>query len=337
MTVEKSQKTLLFVAMAFPSFVREDVEILQKKYSVSVFHYRPSKKFFSNVYQQIRLLIWLLTHLRAHGVFVWFADYHAFLPILFARWKKIPSFLVLGGYDTTFIPELRYGVFSNPIRTGCARFGITHAQFLFPPTEALTKRVQIHVSRILGNIVPVPFGFDPDQWDCDTAKENLVLTVGLIDTLERVRIKGWDLFIESAKRLPNVQFMAIGISREIASLLEIPPNLILLPPLPRTALRKYYSRAKVYAQFSLSEGMPNTLCEAMLCECIPVGSPVGGIPEVIGKTGIVLQERSIEQAVQGIQRALKRSKKAGEKARARVLTQYPLHKREQTLLQWIRL
>lgn len=335
MTMRPPQKTLLFIAMAFPSFVREDLAILQKKYSLSVFHYRASKKFLPNVYEQIRLLQWLIKHFHAHGVFVWFADYHAFLPIVFARWKKISSFLILGGYDTTFIPEIRYGVFSNPIRTCCAKWSIKHAQFLFPPTNALVKKLPRHVSKIFGKIVQLPFGFDSREWYCDTPKENHVLTVAFIDNQKRAQIKGWDLFFETAKRLPHIPFTAIGISTQATLFSDIPPNVTLLPPLPREALRKYYSQAKVYAQFSLSEGMPNSLCEAMLCECIPVGTPVGGIPEVIGKTGIVLQERSVEQAVQGIQKALKKSKKAGKNARQQILTHYPIHRREQELFRWI--
>lgn len=337
MRLKNSPKTLLFIAMGFPSFVREDLTILQKYYRVSVFHYHPSRKFLSNFYQQIRLFLWLLKHFRAKGVFVWFADYHAFLPILFAKWRKIPSFLVLAGYDTTFIPEIPYGVFSNPIRTFCAKWSIKHAQFLFPATEALIKRVKKHVSKIQGEIVPIPFGFDSEKWYCDTPKENQVLTVGLIDTWERACIKGWDLFIETAKRLPEVQFIGIGISPQVKQFFDISPNVILLPPLPREALRKYYSKAKIYAQFSISEGMPNSLCEAMLCECIPVGTAVGGIPEVIGKTGIVLKERTIEHAVEGIKMALKKSKKAGKDARKQILNHYPLSRREQAFSKWIQL
>ena len=56
MTVEKSQKTLLFVAMAFPSFVRENVETLQIfRFYIPILAF---KKIFSNVYKQIWLKNW---------------------------------------------------------------------------------------------------------------------------------------------------------------------------------------------------------------------------------------------------------------------------------------
>jgi glycosyltransferase involved in cell wall biosynthesis len=56
----------------------------------------------------------------------------------------------------------------------------------------------------------------------------------------------------------------------------------------------------VYAQFSITEGLPNVVCEAMLAGCIPVGSNVGGIPELIETTGILINERSPEIAKKAI-------------------------------------
>lgn len=53
----------------------------------------------------------------------------------------------------------------------------------------------------------------------------------------------------------------------------------------------------------MSEGLPNTLCEAMLCGCIPVGSEVNGIPLAIGETGFVIKKKDIREAKDAILKA----------------------------------
>ena len=58
-------------------------------------------------------------------------------------------------------------------------------------------------------------------------------------------------------------------------------NVSLLPALDRKDLVTHYNTTSIYAQLSRSEGLPNVLCEAMLCGCIPVGSPVFGIPKAV--------------------------------------------------------
>jgi len=70
-------------------------------------------------------------------------------------------------------------------------------------------------------------------------------------------------------------------------------------------LNEKYNQAKVFVQASITEGMPNTLSEAMLLECIPVGSNINGIPDAIGETGIIIKHRKVEELEIGINKALK--------------------------------
>jgi glycosyltransferase involved in cell wall biosynthesis len=104
-------------------------------------------------------------------------------------------------------------------------------------------------------------------------------------------VKGLDRFRELATYLPEFEFIIIGATEKVKSYFEpIPPNLNLLPSQQFDQISRYYSEGSFYAQLSRSEGLPNALCEAMLCGCIPVGTNVGDIQITIGNTGITIDD-----------------------------------------------
>jgi len=103
-------------------------------------------------------------------------------------------------------------------------------------------------------------------------------------------------------------------------------NLQILEYLNQSSLKKIYEKAKIIVHPSLSEGMPNVLCEAMLHKCIPVGSNVNGIPLAIGDTGVVIMKGDVNMLVNGIKKAL--TMKTGDKARQRILDNFNYERRE---------
>ncbi len=62
----------------------------------------------------------------------------------------------------------------------------------------------------------------------------------------------------------------------------------------RTDLREIYSSLDIFLITSLTEGMPNTVLEAMALEVPVVATDVGGVPELMGngKTGILCKTKS---------------------------------------------
>ena len=67
--------------------------------------------------------------------------------------------------------------------------------------------------------------------------------------------------------------------------------MILIPKITQRELINYFSMSRFYLQLSFSEGFGNALCEAMLCECVPIGSNVGAIPFIINDTGFILKKK----------------------------------------------
>lgn len=323
---------VLFIHQGFSTFIKKDYDLLKKHFEILDFYYPPSKKFGASFQNQFKLFLWLLTHInKANTIFVWFADYHSLLPILFSKIYGKKSLLVVAGYDVAAIPELNYGSFSKPIRAFFAAYAIKYSNFLLPVDQSLAILAKERVKNIKGKIAVIPFGFDASYWFSNSQKEKTVLTVAMIDNFQRIKIKGIDFFTRVAAKLPDYHFMLIGITDHAQKLLDCPNNVELIGKLPLDQLREYYSRAKVYAQFSLSEGLPNVICEAMLCECIPVGSGVGGIPTSIGDCGFILEERDVDKAVELVRKAMNAPASLAKKARQRIIEFFTPEQREEKI------
>ena len=101
-------------------------------------------------------------------------------------------------------------------------------------------------------------------------------------------------------------------------------------------LARRYAAAAVYVQASTHEGFGMTVAEAMLAGCVPVVTPVGALPEVVGDTGVVVADPTAEAVADGVRKALALGPDARRQARARVLEQFTLERREHGLLATVR-
>jgi len=133
-------------------------------------------------------------------------------------------------------------------------------------------------------------GYDTNKWQITNKKriENSFLTVTFaLDEVGYFR-KGIDLIVYLAKAFPKYHFTIVG---KVFLKETCPKNIHLIDNIPQAALLEIYNKHQYYLQLSMFEGFPNALCEAMLCGCIPIGSNVAGIPDIIGKQGYILKEK----------------------------------------------
>jgi glycosyltransferase involved in cell wall biosynthesis len=149
--------------------------------------------------------------------------------------------------------------------------------------------------------------------------------------------KGIDKIFDAARKLPDVPFQVVGIREPLLTQIrrEIPPNVEVIEYIPRDGILPFLQRAKVYCQPSFTEGLPNALCEAMLCECVPVGTIAGGIPTAIGTAGFLVPYQDQEALVNGLRSALDAPPAMGKAARDRILREFTLPRREAALAEVI--
>lgn len=323
---------IFFVGDVTDSFIKRDYEILKNYFDVNVIQL-PKKRI-----GWLKYIFILARNVKQCDLtFSWFADIYAMVAVFFSKLFGIKSIVVVGGSDAAYVPELKYGAFTK-IKTKIPAIYVYKSVDKVLVVDLALKEDIIKNAKVSGsNIEYLPTGYDSDYWKPKIKKENIVLTVAPIDDIKRIKLKGLDTFVKAARQIQEAKLIVVGIKAEAKSNLEkiSSKNVELVEYLPETELIKYYQMAKVYCQLSYREGLPNSLCEAMLCECIPVGTDVQGVRTAIGDAGFYVNYGNLKATVDMIKKALALKDNLGKKARDRIIKFFPVERRKNGLVKTI--
>lgn len=340
-------KTILMVKVGTATFVERDERLLREQFRLKVFRF--GTKGLSFVASIGGYVLWILRHIwMADILFTRFAHYHAFLLGLTGFLFGKSVVIVVGGSDAIWIPRLHYGVYDHWLSRHTTRWALQLATRIVPNHESLVRGVNTYSDvsprdegllcynpTLRTPIEVVHNGYDGEFWTPRPGVERrqCILTVAPATDPVVFFTKGLDMLLHSAERLQDVPFTLVGVAAVDAARWTgrpVPNNVECRPVLSPAELKDLYSTSAVLAHYTLTEGMPNVLCEAMLCECVPVGSAVNSIPDIIGDAGFLVERPDVMLWVDTLQKALTSS--LGQKARKRILERYPLSKRKSELI-----
>jgi glycosyltransferase involved in cell wall biosynthesis len=274
--------------------------------------------------------------MRADVAVCWFGSVYAFFLVLAARIRRRASIVILGGVDVARERSLGYGIWLSPWKSALLGYALRRADRILVVDESLRNDLRERIGENLSSVECLPTGYDVDFWTPVYPKQNLVLCVANCDTWERVRLKGIDLLAEAAVELPDLRFRVIGVAPSLHDrFAKLPPNLELLPLIPRDELLPHYRAAKIYCQISLREGLPNSLCEALLCGCIAVGTRVGGVPTAIDGHGFLIAPGDRGELIDAIAAADRLPEIAGLRGRRYIAGKFPRSRRERRLVELV--
>lgn len=330
-------KNALFIYTHSSTFVRGDISILRKEYNLKEYQFKnnPKKQLPLSLG---KLFFYLLFNIyKFELIYIWFADYHSFLPTLFAKLFGKRLYLVIGGYDVCREKRYNYGSFSKPLRGSMALRSIKWATCNLCVSGNIERTVKAIApnakTEVIYNGVLTP-AQDFSTPIAPYLAQRKVLCVALVSTVQAFYIKGIDRYNRVAALLPHVQFTLVGCSPAIFTLAGTTPspNLKIVEAVPPEQLAQYYLSSHLYCQFSRRESFSLSLAEAMSYRLIPVISTAGGMPEVTGGLGYSLyfyensSTNSELYAAQLIEKAIITEK--SDSFRERIIQNFTLEKRE---------
>ncbi len=312
---------ILFVSTFQAPFIQDDLDILLK-------HYRVRPCVGKGAFHALKIIFEVL---RTDIVFCWFASVYASIAVNVASMFGIKSVIVLGGVDIANDQRLGYGIWLSRWKSALVRNALRKANRVIVSDLSMKQKAIQLAMYSGGNIIYLPLGLDSEYWKPLGEKEPYILTVAAVAHHQRMLVKGIDGLIEAARRLPQYTFIVVGVEANVVFDYNPPANMTFKAAVPRKELLPYYSSAKVYCQPSVYEAFSLTLREAMLCECIPVASDVGGMPTAVSGVGLLVPPSNVDALVAALLKAMQMHPDAGAKARARIVALYPKEKRETEL------
>ena len=351
MTDEPKNK-ILYVAPQLSSFISSDISSLSERYHVVVNNYNWKKTINIPLYF-IRQFFFLLRHLRkSKAVIVSFGGYWALLPAWTGRLSGTPVYIILNGTDCAAIPSVRYGNLRKPMLRSACHSAYKKASGLLPVSTSLIETrntysceegsVECHQgfrhyfpalktkTRVVYN------GFNTDYWQTPPGLVKDPRTFLAVFSPGQFFLKGGDLILQIAEQFSDCTFYIAGTASAPEGCVA-GDNIKFLGRITPDELREYYRKCRYYLQLSIFEGFGCALCEAMLCECIPIGSSVNMIPEIIGDTGLILEQQDVRLLGKLISKALElpTTEEMGKAARHRVIRNYDQKTRNEQLFEII--
>ena len=180
-------------------------------------------------------------------------------------------------------------------------------------------------------VVSIPTGVGPEFFDVKKNVEaklkygllpdSIVITnVGVLRS-----VKGHEITLRSAKAvlkvIPNAKYLIVGNGPRKEALMKFTNELGIAEHVVFTGfaenIPEIYSFSDIAVLSSLSEGLPQSLLQAMAAGIPVVATRVGGVPEVVihEKTGLLVESGDHEGLAKGIIRILRNPDDAGKMSR----------------------
>ena len=336
-----NKKKIIFVYPHLFTFIRTEISLLSKHFNILHINQKWNNKILLPLNLLYQLIFLLVNIRKCTYVLISFAGYWSLIPVIIAKFFGIRNGIVVHGTDCVDFKDINYGSLRKPFLKWFIKKSLQLTDIILPVSESLvyTKNTYFsddnlnfgysyHLGIVNTPYKVIPNGLIIDDWKIKKTekKQNTFISVM---TKDQVLRKGGDLIIEFAKIFPKGKFYFAGLD-EIAN---APSNVICLGRLSPDELKNWYSKTQFYLQLSNFEGFGVAICEAMLCSCIPIVSNVNFLPEIVGKTGLILKKRNAQMLLDAFNDFIKKDLNSlGDNAKERIISNFSSDNRQDMLI-----
>lgn len=329
----------LFVHKGRATFTLNDLNLLREDYEVVevTTKYQHGAAF---ILGQLLVAWQIIRHLwGAKFLYVWFAGYHSILPAFIFWLARKPVYLIIGGYDAAYLPEINYGGHIRWGRHWCILQSCRFSTWVLPVSSFAKEKLLEHVPaatatkmKVVHNGVDLGLMRQADGVE----RKQLVATICGGSTWQRIQVKGIDFYLELARATPEIEFLVVGLSGFALEWVtkQKTKNLKVIPWVEPAELPELYSEVSVVCQFSRYEAFGVAVVEGMACGCMPVGCTFTATKEIIeGTPGFLIDELNVEKAALAVRTALAvQNNETRNQLRASVRKRFSLTNRNLILL-----
>lgn len=337
------RKKIIFVYPKLFTFIRTEQKILSEEFVIISKNQNWTNKFLLpfNLLQQ---LVFLLINLRkVEIILVSFGGYWSLLPSVLGNFFGKKVAIVVHGTDCVSFPMIGYGNLRFPLMRWFTKKSYQIADIILPVSESLVYTENNyyseetlkfgythHLKNVRTTYKVIPNGLIINDWKSEKNNKEPHSFITVM-TDEQIKRKGGYLIIDVANKLKNCTFYIAG-TKTIKGV-EVPENVICLGRLTPDELRKWYNKTRFYLQLSNFEGFGVAICEAMLCECVPIVSDVNYLPTIADNSQLVLKKRDPDLLVKLVnQISSENLDELGEQARNRIIENFSVNNRKQLLI-----
>ncbi len=338
------KQKLIFIYPKKFTFIKTEIRLLQDNFLIKHIDLNWNNRLLLPLNLFLQFIFLIINIFNSKIILISFGGYWSLLPALFGKIFNKKTYIVVHGTDCVDFPQINYG----SLRLFQMRFFIKNTyklvDFILPVSKSLlytentyydTNVLKFGINHHFGNLkiknIVIPNGIDTNFWKRNiSVKRNPKSFITVLSKGQFIR-KGGGLILELAKRFPEYEFVFAGIDKkDIKCDLN---NVMFLGYVSPKELINLYSQTQFYFQLSLFEGFGVAICEAMLCECIPIVSNVNFLPSIVEDSGFILKNRNVDLLSNLINIVIKSDyNDLEQKARFRIVNNFSYENRKKILL-----